>query len=63
MERSKESNSLDGEPGRFITYSEIAFGITSGEFELKIEKYDSSYIIATIRSTETENDLAYKGIR
>jgi hypothetical protein len=32
------NNSLKGEPGRFITYEESGYGITTGEFGLMIEK-------------------------
>ncbi len=54
-----DSNSAKGEPGRLITYEESGYDNTSGNTEVKIEKYDSRYITATIRSTETrEKDMA-----
>jgi hypothetical protein len=33
-----DNNSVDGDPGRFITYEESGNGVTSGNTEWKIEK-------------------------
>ena len=38
----KDTDSVNGEPGRFVTYAEIGYGVTSVVFELgEIVKYDS----------------------
>jgi hypothetical protein len=57
-----DNDSVNGEPGRFVTYAEIGYGVTSAVFELgEIVKYDSRSISATIRSIESnEKDMAYK---